>query len=151
MAAQRDSQHDRQPRYTLPLAQGYAQDASERLPFAPAHFALTEAMRFPVWYPCQRCNGTGRQDGERIVCRVCSAAWWRQDVEQRGHRGMRSTMLPCAHALPNHDLVYAPPLCPTCGGEGGFIVLVTLAAALDWLETIYAAISEQTTARHIAR
>ena len=71
--AQKDRDNPNHPRAVTPPL---SQRVGERLPLAQAGFALTEAMRVPIYYPCDRC-GTPvgpLADGESVLpgcCPVC--------------------------------------------------------------------------------
>ena len=144
--AQKDRDNPNHPRAVTPPL---SQRVGERLPLAQAGFALTEAMRVPIYYPCDRCRGQGTVEPVgNIICRSCRQVWSQQDVERASGHHWRKR-LPCGCAMEHGEVTYSYPPCPSCGGDGWLHVLVTLADALDWLESLYATISQQTTARHL--
>lgn len=152
MAQDRDrdrTRDDRQrvtPRLTMPVAP-LSQHVGEILPMAPARFNLAEHMRFPVYYPCERCRGQGTLERVgNVICHRCHQTHSAAAVEAASGPRWRNR-LPCGCPSEQGEMVYSYPPCPACDGVGWHGVLVSLADALDWLEAIYAAISQQTTAR----
>lgn len=110
-----------------------------------------EVVEFQVRRDCPDCHGSGQQPGAspEAQCIVCGA-WWRRD---EAHVGLAWTRFPCTHEARNREVIWQPPDCQRCDGDGHLYRWLTLGDWLDWLLSqiiVDADVSQQATARRRA-
>lgn len=117
----------------------------------PYHPAIDDDIELQIRGKCQNCHGKGVVKGRETKCVVCRRRYLEETVRRAPHYGFRNrrVLLPCHHEAREGEMIWTPPQCIYCEGDGYLYRWVRWG---DYVTALYGAedgdaeLDEQTTA-----